>query len=367
MTDMQLPSGYSDDRALPEAVERSISPFGIVRVLLGLLLLTAAGLKGFALATSPTVESGLLTSRWFLMVTVEAELLLGLWLLSGIFVQALWWSAIACFSIFTSFTLYQAMSGAESCGCFGQIEVNPWYTFGIDAAAVLALLAFPPTAAAGAPSGRPSTSRISLVVLIALAVGVPGGIVMATYSPPTLDADGVLQADDGTVVLDLDSWVGHQFPLQKYTDAGESLGVGEWAVVLYLHSCPTCQRALPGYERVAQQWSEAGDSRRLALVELPPYAADHGHERGTASEFVLQTRLNDQYDWHVRVPASLDLVEGEVLATPSDWLEESSAARSSPVPEAYAQAKDSRALDDASAGCVACDAAGGAVNTETSF
>lgn len=58
--------------------------YDVVRVLLGLLLLTATVLKGFELATEPVANTNLLTSRWFLIIEVEFEFLFGLWLPSGL-------------------------------------------------------------------------------------------------------------------------------------------------------------------------------------------------------------------------------------------------------------------------------------------
>jgi hypothetical protein len=40
-------------------------------------------------------------------------------------------------------TLYKAITGAASCGCFGSVQVNPWITlFAIDLPALLALSIF---------------------------------------------------------------------------------------------------------------------------------------------------------------------------------------------------------------------------------
>jgi hypothetical protein len=42
-------------------------------------------------------------------------------------------------------TLYKAVTGAASCGCFGSVHVNPWITlFAIDLPALLALSIFRP-------------------------------------------------------------------------------------------------------------------------------------------------------------------------------------------------------------------------------
>jgi len=113
--------------------------YDVVRVLLGLLLLTAAGLKGYQLATEPVAGTGLLDSRWFLIGVVEFELLFGLSLLAGVFPKQGWCVALACFACFASVSLAKALSGESSCGGFGQVTVNPWYTFGLDALLVCTL------------------------------------------------------------------------------------------------------------------------------------------------------------------------------------------------------------------------------------
>ena len=63
---------------------RPLTGYDAVRVAVGILLLTAAGLKGYQLATEPLLGTGFLDSRWLLTMTVEFELLFGLWLLANI-------------------------------------------------------------------------------------------------------------------------------------------------------------------------------------------------------------------------------------------------------------------------------------------
>ena len=82
-----------DGQARSKAWSRPIA-FDVLRIVLGLVLLTAAVLKGWQLAAEPTAETGLLTSRWFLLVGVETEWLLSLWLLSGLYKRAVWCAAL---------------------------------------------------------------------------------------------------------------------------------------------------------------------------------------------------------------------------------------------------------------------------------
>jgi hypothetical protein len=126
---------------------RNMREMGLKFVLrvLGLLLLTAAVMKGHELLTTPMANTDIWSNRYFLIFQVEFELALGIWLLSGLFRRAAWLVVLGCFTLFCCVTLYKGLTGAASCGCFGRIHVNPWITlFAIDLPAVLALLLFRP-------------------------------------------------------------------------------------------------------------------------------------------------------------------------------------------------------------------------------
>ena len=117
----------------------------IVVKILAIVLLTAAVLKGWQLLTEPVANNDIWSYRPFLILTVEFELALGIWLLSGLFKKAAWMATLLCFSVFSAITLYKAITGAESCGCFGPVHINPWIKLlAVDIPAVLVLVAFQP-------------------------------------------------------------------------------------------------------------------------------------------------------------------------------------------------------------------------------
>lgn len=105
-----------------------------VRLLVGLLLLIAAGLKAQQLATEPSLGEGILHARWLLIAVVEFELFFGLWLLAGLLPRLSWLAALGCLALFACVSLFKALSGELTCGCFGRVEVNPWHTFALDEA-----------------------------------------------------------------------------------------------------------------------------------------------------------------------------------------------------------------------------------------
>jgi hypothetical protein len=165
---------------------RRLTGYDVVRIALGLLLLTAAGLKAYQLATEPIPGTGLLDSRWLLMATVEFELFFGLWLLANIWPKPTWAAALACFGVFTCVSLYKALSGHATCGCFGRVAVNPWYAGTLDLAVIVSLLCWRPRMSLFA------IRRAIVLLAIWLPVGVTVALAMGNYTDTTLSENGSL-------------------------------------------------------------------------------------------------------------------------------------------------------------------------------
>jgi len=128
-----LPMGC---RALPAAE--------ILRVTIGLLLLAAAGFKGYGLAAADGADPFSWTSPRLQLAAMEVETVLAVWLLSRVGIRGAWGAAIVFFSITGAMSCYQAVEGQLSCGCFGRLMISPWITFVIDLAALAGLAFFRP-------------------------------------------------------------------------------------------------------------------------------------------------------------------------------------------------------------------------------
>jgi hypothetical protein len=234
---------------------------------------------------------------------VECELLFGLVLLSGILPRLTWALSLLCFGGFALISLYKGISGESTCGCFGRVPVNPWYTFTLDAFAVLALLRWRPR---GLPRSHIHTfSRSATVLTLWFLVGAP--VALATWSGPerTLTDLGEVLAGGRIVILKPETWLGKRFPLLPYINTRDELALGEWTVVVYRHDCPVCRNV------VSQLKEAAGETRirqtgsgRVALIEMPPYgegAAPNG-------------QLRDSCEWFVRPPVVVRIRGGLVIA-----------------------------------------------------
>ena len=120
------------DISLRPAAETKASPWRatgltVVRVTLGVILLSASGLKLLSWGDDSGLGSSLalLYDPFWRMAAVEVEALLGLWLLVGLWPRALWWSALLWFLLLSGTSFYLGLVGQPSCGCFGEAARQP--------------------------------------------------------------------------------------------------------------------------------------------------------------------------------------------------------------------------------------------------
>jgi len=111
----------------------------IVFVVLGLFLIVTALLKAQGTADGALGQNMILFSPHLRFLVMEAEALLGLWLLSGWAKRTAWVFAVAFFLVVAGFSLYLGLMGQSSCGCFGRIQVSPWSAFALDVACLAVL------------------------------------------------------------------------------------------------------------------------------------------------------------------------------------------------------------------------------------
>ncbi len=295
-------------------VVRRFTGYDVVRIAVGLLLLTAAGLKAHQLATEPILGTGLLDSRWLLMAAVEFELLLGLCLLANLRPKLTWAVALACFGVFACLSLYKALSGDDTWGCFGRVPVNPWYTTLLDSAIVVLLLHWPPRGSQlTAPVWlNPLPVRVVAVFVIWLSVGIPAALAMWTPSVALLESDASVVAGRKFVVLKPEKWIGKRFPLLDFIDVGDGLKEGRWLVLLCRCDCPRCQHVVGDLPRITR----ALGIQQVAVIEMPnsKKATDLPACPAIA---VARGRLSNAVEWFAELPSMSVLEKGKVLRASS--------------------------------------------------
>lgn len=151
--------------------------FTIVRILIGTLLLAAAALKAHALWAESTSPFGEFFAAKWGTVWMEFEIVLGCWLLWGAQPALLWVATFLTLLTLSAASFVMGVQQLPSCGCFGRVTINPWYTFALDLVLlVLLLLARPLLHGVNGRSLRPSASSL---LALAWILPVTGGVFAA--------------------------------------------------------------------------------------------------------------------------------------------------------------------------------------------
>jgi len=102
---------------------------------------------------------------------IALELSLAGWLLlfRGLWPARLWRAALITFGCFFCVSAYRAFRGETSCGCLGNLRIDPWYALSVDAASLAALLVTKP-----ADEFRCGSRGQIVAILLPLCGAVPG-------------------------------------------------------------------------------------------------------------------------------------------------------------------------------------------------
>ncbi len=284
-----------------------------LRMILGLVLLLAAGLKAHQLATQPVVGSGFLSSRAGLIVELECEIILGVWLLSGVFAKLAWLATTASFVAFSFVTYSKAVQGEASCGCFGVVTVSPWITLVMDILAVSALVSLRRSFWQSLPAAR-MRLRFAAGCLGLVALGAPAAVAAMSFKAAIIDPAGQIIGTGKWILLEPETWTGKKLPILRYLhmDRAEELSKGNWAVILYRHDCPHCREEL-GKMRASLKGTEPP---RMAFVELPPYGSGRAAFLPEGKNLFFG-KLDESKSWLVETPVMLSLDGGIVRSSPT--------------------------------------------------
>jgi hypothetical protein len=161
-------------------------PFWLVQLVLGLVLIAAGVLKFHQILFQAQDES---TQTQLLMVFAEVEILGGVWM-AGMFSpeRTRWWFAAVFMGLACS-SLFQALAGKCSCGCFGSLSINPWLVLVFDLAAVAALIwSRPPgKSRTGFPANPLHWAGLGAVAILVVVAGWRQADLVTVAGTATLD------------------------------------------------------------------------------------------------------------------------------------------------------------------------------------
>lgn len=273
----------------------------LARYFCAVILIVAAALKSYQLISWPS-------TGWIFgwLALAGFELFLSSWLLSGAFQTICRRVALATFAAFGCYVFYLSVTGAQSCGCFGQARISPWFTLSLDVIAVTLLWIWRP-----ANSLSPQFRLVSAAAL-PLAICAVSLVLAVTFQLDATLADGA-DAGGSVVILEPETWVGRQFPLAEFIDIGDSLLAGSWTVLLYHHDCAKCLQAISDHTSPSKKIAPDESEPRLATIEFPPFAVSpfRGHSRVHAG------KITQEKQWFVVTPTIVHIKDGRVIRVDS--------------------------------------------------
>ncbi len=164
------------------------------------------------------------------------------------------------------------------------------------------------------------TRTVGCILLIA-------GIGSAVLHPkPMVAANGLSIADVGNmVILEPPKWIEHRMPVlanivseTNGNPLGNRLARGQWVVLFYHASCGECQKAIPVYERFAEQTATMHGAFHVAFVRVPSDLATPIPKGLFNSNDGLHGTLDTSRQWFATTPAVVEIENGVVTRTAAD-------------------------------------------------
>jgi thiol-disulfide isomerase/thioredoxin len=319
----------------------------IVMTAAGLVLIIASVLKSHQLLTEPIISKGFWESWQFFLIQIPLELGLGIWLVCGLFRKAAWLLGVLSFGLFIGVTLQKGLTGAESCGCFGRVHVNPWITFSaMDVPFFVLLLIFRPKGEKLLPPPWPS-ARHFFGVAIPTFILLPALVLVLAFNKPPEKTDKYevvkpqewVKKETVTAKPAIAKPVDHnkplpqavakradqnqpaqppiaaqveEWPMLKHIDIAGSLRSGVVVVLFYHWDCPNCREAIPKYNKICSDLAGGEGSMRFAFVEIPPYGRQEDNPVPPDTS-CLKGRLDTSKQWYITTPLVVLIENGSVV------------------------------------------------------
>ena len=272
----------------------------------GLFLIGASVLKIHQLVTEPIISKGIWESWGFFLIQIPLEMGLGIWLVCGLFRKAGWLLGLIAFGGFIGVTLYKGLSGAESCGCFGMVKVNPWITLSVIDIPIFVLLAiFGPKDFKLFPPPWPKAAHFFAIAIPTFILLPAIEYVLITNKPP--------MKSDKYEVIDTKQWANQNiWPMLEYIDIKQQLQNGVWVVLMYHYDCPNCAEAIPKYEEMNKSVKGNENILNFAFVEMPPYGNEK-QQLVNPDKGVASGKLSEAKKWYVQTPVVVVLRDGKAI------------------------------------------------------
>lgn len=285
----------------------------IVMWIAGIVLLAASALKIHQLLTEPIIGKGFWESWEFFLIQIPLEAGLGIWLICGLFRKAGWLLGLIAFGGFIGVTLYKGLIGAESCGCFGVVKVNPWVTLSVIDIPIFILLAiFRPKGEKLLPPPWPNPVHFFAIAIPTFILLPTIEYILITNKQAKPNVEDWVAKSPKTTITEPNVSARQLWPMLEDIDIKQQLQSGLWVVLLYHCDCPDCAKAIPLYEEMYKSFKANENAINFAFIEMPPYG-DEKQQLVSPDSEVTRGKLNDIKKWFVQTPVVVVLNDGIVL------------------------------------------------------
>ena len=222
------------------------------------------------------------------------------------------WAGIVMLGSFLPVLVGDVALGAESCGCFGSVEVNPWVTLVTDVTFLLGLVFL----------GR-RDSRLALGRFLPTSRVVAAGVwslasVFAAFAlpadnpvePSTATASATPLPADGYYLPDYEEWIGRPFRdleiASWITGLPVDLEVGQQYVIFFRKDCEHCHELMEIYFNGSLDWPATA----IAVPEREGWPTENLQPFPCVGCRVAE--LPAGVDWFLQTPVLVRLADGVV-------------------------------------------------------
>lgn len=276
-------------------------------ILIAAVMILAAVLKYHRLVAQPSFGHSVLDSQAFVYSLILVEVFVSCFLLSGMRPGLAWVVIAFLFSSFAVISLQKAIVGDEHCGCFGVIDISPFFVFAGDVAVLLSALAriaIFPNAHCLEP-GRRGGGRAALAFL---AFAIPAVGLSIRYSEFSGSGSVGLKVGADTVALLPWDWPEQRFPLGAWMKCDSDLSRGKWRVVIFNADCGRCMSLVGRYG----SFVSAHPEYRLAFIQVPPLRGKTVDDLITSDSAYQSCTLSSDIEWHASLPIEVNLEDSLV-------------------------------------------------------
>ena len=279
-----------------------------VRLLIAFYLLVAVLLKAFFPAESAIMVAGYGVPSWLMLIIPQIELALAFAVALNLSPKATYPIGLGLFTLFGLFSLHRAISGAESCGCFGALTVNPWLTFVLDLFVVgIFIVTW--------PRSNPKRSGVAVWILpLYITVALTLGIQISSssiFKPFDRKAGSGITVMNDLIILEPEKWIGNPLPIADSLLSNHDLSrlkEGSWTLLFHHHDCPKCLAVRTNYISLSKTQAN------VLFVEVPPF----GNGKPVDIRQCLSSHLSPLKDWFMQAPVEVRLKEGVVISASLD-------------------------------------------------